>query len=133
MKLFQIKNLVAVLIWLFGVWTTVLFIEQIGVDSGNYTSLFVGIALQLALTFAQHNLWIQTKNRTLYVMSALFFGFDTILNHGGFYPYLINITSTAAYNNLGLPDNPPMFIIGFVSLIICGMVAALPEIIISSE
>jgi hypothetical protein len=133
MKLFQLKNLVAICIWCFGLWTTILFLEQIGVSNANYTSLFVGFAVQLALTFAQHNLWTQTNNKALYGMSAVFFGFDTFLNHGGFYPYLINITNTSAYSNLGLPDNPPMFLVGIVSLMICAMIAALPEIIIASE
>lgn len=131
-KIISFTGLAASIVWLGGLWCTILFLEQIGVTSEGYLSLFVGFGVQVILSFAQHTLWCNPKSKKVWGIAVGVVAFDTLTNFGGLFPYILRITATDSYKNIGiLPSDPSYGIMVVVGLVVCFIVAALPELLIT--
>jgi hypothetical protein len=115
-----------VIVWVIGVWTTWLFVSALAVPE----PFLVALALQSALTAAQSAFW--AGKRDTLALAAV--GIDALINYGGLYPYLQNISATPTYTQLSsafdfIPATAPQWVVGSFSLAICIIIAGLPELL----
>jgi hypothetical protein len=122
------RKVSAVIIWGIGLWTTQAFIAQIGV--GGYT-WFWAVVIQLGLTGMQSAFWSARASGPAIIAVMV----DTLINFGGLYPYLFNIPSTDAWQQMMrafpafVPASPSSWMVGAIALLICAAIAGAPELI----
>lgn len=80
---------IAVIIWLFGAWMTVQFLQQVKVP--ETIAIFVGFALQLALTKAESPIW---RSEGLPKMAVGAVVIDIGVNSAGVWPYVKHVGGT---------------------------------------
>ena len=129
MKITSWDALIAFLIWAVGAWATVLFCQEIGIPSAGYADFFVGTLVQVILSYCQHKLIMGPRSALMIGIFALLVLLDVLLNHGGLYPYFTRVTETSAYQNLGLPPSPGEWVGVVFSLILCTIIAIMPEVV----
>lgn len=125
-----LRKTTAFLIWCVGLWATHLFVRGLGVSNVGWAAWIAACILQTALTMAQSAFW----NRNYTVLGTLAVFMDGWINFGGLWPYLRNIPVTQQYRQFAaafpvVPAEPPQWAVASMSLLVCVLVAGLPELI----
>lgn len=87
---FSIYKIVAVAVWLAGVWTTYLLIARIVDGQAWYTSTIEAMIVQGFLTALESPVW-RGRPGPVNVAAVVV---DTLANAGGIYPFMQNIGAT---------------------------------------
>jgi hypothetical protein len=132
-RMFSYLGVAALIVWSYGLVNTVAFIEQLGIPRTGYYSLYVGFALQLVLTFAQHVVWTKQKDKRITIIGITVLLIDVFTNFAGINVLIQNLNQTESYKQLSLPNEPSGYIIFALSFMIAMMVALLPEVLVSGQ
>jgi hypothetical protein len=134
------SNVIAFIIWVVGSYNTVVLLEELGVSTESYTSLYAGVVTQFIFTYCQSVIWFEMNLSKLdkeKIIQYILFGFlvliDIAANVGGIIIYVNNISATSAYQALFGTEPISAGLIRFIAILVGTIIAIAPEAIYRSK